>query len=88
MNGASAMHLSIFGMHPVIVHGRDELKQRTLPRVVNGDLHVCFGVTEPDAGIDTTRIKTSAKRDGDRLRRQRAQGVDLARRSSPRRCSC
>ncbi|TDP91889.1 acyl-CoA dehydrogenase family protein [Labedaea rhizosphaerae] len=65
MNAASAIHLSIFGMHPVIVHGSDELKQRTLPRIVNGDLHVCFGVTEPGAGLDTTRITTFAKRDGD-----------------------
>lgn len=65
MNGASSMHLSIFGMHPVIVHGSEELKQRTLPRIVNGDLHVCFGVTEPGAGLDTTRITTFARRDGD-----------------------
>lgn len=65
MNAASSMHLSIFGMHPVIVHGSEELKARTLPRIVNGDLHVCFGVTEPGAGLDTTRITTFAKRDGD-----------------------
>ncbi|HWE90048.1 MAG TPA: acyl-CoA dehydrogenase family protein [Pseudonocardiaceae bacterium] len=65
MNAASSMHLSIFGMHPVIVHGSEELKKRTLPRIVNGDLHVCFGVTEPGAGLDTTRITTFARRDGD-----------------------
>ncbi|GAB3688547.1 acyl-CoA dehydrogenase family protein [Saccharopolyspora tripterygii] len=65
MNGASSMHLSIFGMHPVIVHGSEDLKRRTLPRIVNGDLHVCFGVTEPEAGLDTTKITTFAKRDGD-----------------------
>ena len=64
MNAASSMHLSIFGMHPVIVHGSEEMKQETLPRIVNGDLHVCFGVTEPGAGLDTTRITTFAKRDG------------------------
>ncbi|WP_227999037.1 acyl-CoA dehydrogenase family protein [Nocardia australiensis] len=66
MNGASSMHLSIFGMHPVIVHGSEELKQRTLPRIVSGDLHVCFGVTEPGAGLDTTKITTFAKREGDK----------------------
>ncbi|PYE12342.1 acyl-CoA dehydrogenase [Williamsia limnetica] len=66
MNGASSMHMSIFGMHPVIVHGSEELKQRTLPRIVNGDLHVCFGVTEPGAGLDTTKITTFAKREGDK----------------------
>lgn len=65
MNGASSMHLSIFGLHPVIVHGSEDLKRRNLPRIVNGDLHVCFGVTEPEAGLDTTKITTFAKRDGD-----------------------
>jgi acyl-CoA dehydrogenase len=65
MNGASSMHLSIFGMHPVIKHGSEEMKKENLPRIVNGDLHVCFGVTEPGAGLDTTRITTFAKRDGD-----------------------
>jgi acyl-CoA dehydrogenase len=66
MNAASAIHLSIFGMHPVVVHGSDELKARTLPRIASGDLHVCFGVTEPGAGLDTSRITTFARRDGDR----------------------
>jgi acyl-CoA dehydrogenase len=65
MNAASSIHMSIFGMHPVIVHGSAELKQRTLPRIVSGDLHVCFGVTEPGAGLDTTRITTFARRDAD-----------------------
>jgi acyl-CoA dehydrogenase len=64
MNAASAIHLSIFGMHPVIVHGSDQMKKENLPRIVAGDLHVCFGVTEPGAGLDTTRITTFAKRDG------------------------
>ncbi|WP_420312970.1 acyl-CoA dehydrogenase family protein [Streptomyces sp. YS-B37] len=65
MNAASAIHLSIFGMHPVVVHGSEELKRRTLPRIVSGDLHVCFGVTEPGAGLDTASITTYARRDGD-----------------------
>ena len=65
MNAASAVHMSIFGMQPVVVYGSDELKARTLPRIVNGDLHVCFGVTEPGAGLDTSRITTFARRDGD-----------------------
>jgi acyl-CoA dehydrogenase len=68
MNGASAIHLSIFGMQPVVKHGSDELKKATLPRIVNGDLHVCFGVTEPGAGLDTSRITTFAKREGDNYR--------------------
>jgi len=68
MNGASAVHLSIFGMHPVIRHGSEELKRRYLPQVASGDLHVAFGVTEPDAGLDTTAIRTRAIRDGDGYR--------------------
>ncbi|MBF6276794.1 acyl-CoA dehydrogenase [Nocardia sp. 852002-20019_SCH5090214] len=65
MNAATAIHLSIFGMQPVVRHGSEELKRRTLPRVAAGDLHVCFGVTEPGAGLDTSRITTFARRDGD-----------------------
>ncbi len=65
MNGASAIHLSIFGMHPVVLHGTEEMRQRFLPSIVDGSLHVAFGVTEPDAGTDTTKITTRAVRDGD-----------------------
>ena len=65
MNGASALHLSIFGMNPVVQHGSDELKARYLPRVAAGQLHVAFGVTEPDAGTNTAAIRTRAVyRDG------------------------
>lgn len=65
MNGASAIHLSIFGMHPVVLHGSEKMKRTYLPQVADGSLHVAFGVTEPDAGTDTTRIRTRAVRDGD-----------------------
>jgi acyl-CoA dehydrogenase len=65
MNGCSSMHLTIFGMNVVVKHGSAELREATLPRVVSGDLHVCFAVTEPDAGTDTTRITTRAERRGD-----------------------
>ena len=65
MNGASSIHLSIFGMHPVVKYGSEDMKQKYLPRVAAGDLHVAFGVTEPDAGTDTTSIKTAARLDGD-----------------------
>jgi len=68
MNGASAIHMSIFGMHPVVRHGDEDLKRRYLPLVASGELHVAFGVTEPDAGLDTTVISTRAVRDGDRYR--------------------
>ena len=62
MNGASSVHLSIFGMHPVVMHGSEEMKQRFLPIVADGSLHVAFGITEPNAGTDTTRITTRAVR--------------------------
>jgi acyl-CoA dehydrogenase len=66
MNGCSALHTSIFGMNPVVKHGSDALRDQYLPEVVAGRLHVAFGVTEPDAGTDTTRISTRAILDGDR----------------------
>ena len=65
MNGCSGIHLSIFGMNAVVKHGSAEMKARYLPRVADGDLHVAFGVTEPNAGTDTTAITTRAVRDGD-----------------------
>jgi acyl-CoA dehydrogenase len=65
MNGCSAIHLSIFGMNPVAKFGTDEMRERYLPRVATGELHVAFGVTEPDAGTDTTSISTRATREGD-----------------------
>jgi acyl-CoA dehydrogenase len=65
MNGASSVHLSIFGMNPIVKHASDEMKQKYLPRVADGSLHVAFGVTEPDAGLNTTAITTRAVRDGD-----------------------
>jgi acyl-CoA dehydrogenase len=65
MNGCSAIHLSIFGMNPVVRFGSDEMRNKYLPAVAAGELHVAFGVTEPDAGTDTTNIRTRAVRDGD-----------------------
>lgn len=65
INGCSTVHLSMFGLHPVVVHGTPELKRRYLPDVAAGKLHVSFSVTEPDAGSDTGRISTRAiKTDG------------------------
>ncbi|MFD9194941.1 acyl-CoA dehydrogenase family protein [Streptomyces phaeochromogenes] len=66
MNGASALHISIFGMNPVVKHGTPEQRATYLPKVASGEMHVAFGVTEPDAGTDTASITTQAVRDGDR----------------------
>jgi acyl-CoA dehydrogenase len=65
MAGASAIHLSIFGVSPLVFHGSDEQKRRYLPKVVSGEIQVAFSITEPDAGNDITHIKTAARRDGD-----------------------
>lgn len=62
MNGCSAVHIGIFGFESIIRHGSEDLKKRFLPRLVEGDLHVSFAVTEPDAGTDTTNISTFAKK--------------------------
>ncbi|HKY77996.1 MAG TPA: acyl-CoA dehydrogenase family protein, partial [Acidimicrobiia bacterium] len=75
MNGCSAVHLSIFGMHPVVLHGSEEMRRKYLPRVAKGDLHVAFGVTEPDAGTDTPSIKTRAYREADGSYRIRGRKV-------------
>lgn len=65
-SGASAVHMNIFGLNPVEVFGTAEQKQRFLPPLIAGNEKACFAVTEPDAGLDTTKIKTSAVRRGDR----------------------
>ena len=64
MNGCSAVHLTVFGLNPVVKFGNDRLKETFLPRAAAGELHVAFGVTEPDAGTDTGRISTRAEPDG------------------------
>ncbi|HET6195435.1 MAG TPA: acyl-CoA dehydrogenase family protein, partial [Acetobacteraceae bacterium] len=63
-SGASAVHMNIFGLHPVVVFGSAEQQQRWLPPLIAGQEKACFAVTEPDVGLDTTRIKTRAVREG------------------------
>ncbi|MBC8745941.1 acyl-CoA dehydrogenase [Paraburkholderia sp. WC7.3g] len=65
LSGASAVHINIFGLNPVQVFGTDEQKQRFLSPLIKGEDKACFAVTEPDAGLDTTHLKTQAVRDGD-----------------------
>jgi acyl-CoA dehydrogenase len=59
---ASSIHINMFGPHPVVVHGTPEQKTQWLPPLVRGEHQVCFGVTEPDAGLDTSSIKTFARK--------------------------
>ncbi|MGE3775359.1 MAG: acyl-CoA dehydrogenase family protein [Gammaproteobacteria bacterium] len=62
LSGASALHLNIFGLNPVVVFGTEEQKQRMLPPLIRGEDKACFGVTEPNAGLDTTQLDTRAEK--------------------------
>ena len=65
LSGASAVHMNIFGLHPVVVFGSDEQKQRWLPPLIAGKDRACFGVTEPNAGLNTLKLSTKAEKQGD-----------------------
>jgi len=65
LSGASAVHMNIFGVNPVVVYGTEEQKRRWLPPLIRCEDKTCFAVTEPNAGLDTTKIATRAVRDGD-----------------------
>jgi len=65
LSGASALHLNIFGLNPVVVFGSDEQKRRMLPPLIAGKDKACFAVTEPNVGLDTLRLKTRAVRNSD-----------------------
>ncbi|MFY0611423.1 MAG: acyl-CoA/acyl-ACP dehydrogenase [Hyphomicrobiaceae bacterium] len=64
--GVSSVSLGIFGLNPIVRYGTEEQKQRMLAPVISREDKACFAVTEPDAGLDTTRLKTRAVRKGDR----------------------
>ncbi|MBM3219880.1 MAG: acyl-CoA dehydrogenase [Candidatus Rokubacteria bacterium] len=66
-SGASPIHFYMFPPMPVIKHGSESLKQRYLPKIPTGEIVMSFGVTEPNAGTDTSRIQTFAERKGDRF---------------------
>ena len=65
MSGVSAIHMNIFGLNPVVKFGTPEQKQRMLPPLIAGREKACFAVTEPNTGLNTTQLKTFAKREGD-----------------------
>ncbi len=62
----STIHINIFGLHSIVKHGTDRQRREWLPSIIDGSSRACFGVTEPDAGLDTTKIKTRAVLKGDR----------------------
>jgi acyl-CoA dehydrogenase len=94
MSGASAIHFYVFPPAPILRHGSAEMKRAWLPRLATGEILMAFGVTEPTAGVDTSRIKTRAdKIDGGWLvngqkvwttNAQNAQKILLLARNSPR----
>lgn len=65
MAGASSVHMNIFGLQPVVKFGTPEQQARMLPPLIRGEDKACFAVTEPNAGLDTTQIRTRAERRGD-----------------------
>jgi len=62
MAATSSVHINLFGPHPIVVHGTHEQKSEWIPRLISGSDQVAFGFTEPDAGLNTTRIKTFAEK--------------------------
>ncbi|MDO5624102.1 MAG: acyl-CoA dehydrogenase family protein [Pseudomonadota bacterium] len=64
LSGASAVHMNIFGLHPVVVFGTEAQKKRWLPPLIAGQDKACFGVTEPNTGLNTLKLKTRAVREG------------------------
>ena len=65
LSGASAVHMNIFGLNPVVVYGTEDQKRRMLPPVAAGREKACFAVTEPNAGLETAKLQTRAERRGD-----------------------
>ena len=66
MSGASAVHINIFGLNPVVVFGNESQKRRMLPPMAAGKVKACFAVTEPNTGLNTTQLPLRAARKGDR----------------------
>jgi acyl-CoA dehydrogenase len=66
MSGASAVHINVFGLNPVVVFGTDDQRKRMLPPMIDGREKACFAVTEPNTGLNTTQLKTRAEAKNDR----------------------
>ncbi|MBX3479121.1 MAG: acyl-CoA/acyl-ACP dehydrogenase [Caulobacter sp.] len=92
--GASAVHLNIFGLMPIVKFGTDEQRRRHLPRIIAGQDKTCFAVTEPNSGLDTSSLETRAEKHGNGYRingrkiwttmAQRANKILLIARTTPK----
>jgi acyl-CoA dehydrogenase len=65
-SGASAVHMNIFGLNPVVVFGNEEQKKRMLPPLIQGKERACFAVTEPNTGLNTRNLKVKAEKKGNK----------------------
>lgn len=65
VSGISAVAINIFGLNPLVKFGSEDLQRRSLPGMISGRDRACFGVTEPETGLNTTNLKTKAVRKGD-----------------------
>ena len=65
LSGVSAIHMNIFGLNPVVVFGTEAQKRRILPPLIAGKEKACFAVTEPNTGLNTTQLKTFARKTAD-----------------------
>ena len=66
ISGCSSIHINIFGLNPVVIFGNEDQRKRMLPPIAKGEVKACFGVTEPNTGLNTTQLKTRAVRHGDK----------------------
>lgn len=97
MSAASAIHINLFGPHPILVFGSDSQKQKWLPDLIHGKVKVCFAVTEPNVGLETTAIETRAIKTGNHYHvrgskiwtttAQEANKIMLLARTTPRETS-
>ncbi|OAL52280.1 acyl-CoA dehydrogenase NM domain-like protein [Pyrenochaeta sp. DS3sAY3a] len=63
--GAQSIHANVYATQPVAKFATAEQRQRMLPDLISGKTRTCFGVTEPNTGLETLKLRTTAKRDGD-----------------------
>ncbi|MCR5980359.1 acyl-CoA dehydrogenase [Gordonia jinghuaiqii] len=94
MSGGSAIHFYVFPPAPIVRYGSEEMKKKYLPSLASGEMLMAFGITEPTAGVDTSRIKTKATKvdggwvvNGQKVfitNAQNAQRILLLARTSPR----
>jgi len=64
-SGASSIHLNIFGPMPLVKFGTDAQREKLLPRLISGEDKMCFAVTEPNSGLDTSSLESKAERTND-----------------------